>query len=253
MTLPQIPFPIVVLFPILFMFIIIFTNIRYDLLPKEHMNLGATISALSIGFVFLYTLQKYDKMDANYPIVVKNIVFLTDVSLKYDPSLICYLIQYLKDFLNFDNTGYPILQFEQGILQKVEDDILAYRIRASVDTLVEIAYERISGANLISAPVWYLVFLAASILTIIFPMDEQIESKVDSVLLIFMIWLPVITMYALYNAALNSLDTSISSLLNDLNIIVDKKDIDCCDIPDVDKNTFLGIIGEDPDIGFNNF
>jgi len=250
MVLPQIPLPFVIAIPLLFIFLVIFTDIRYQLSPKEYMSHGTTVSALAIGFVFLYALQKYDQMDANYPIVVKNIVFLTDVALKYDSKLICYLVQYLKDFLNFDNTGYPLFQFEQKILTYITDPNLIYRIHASVDTLAEAAYQRISGTNLIAAPVWYLVFLAATILTIIFPMDEKLTSRVDSVLLIFLIWLPVITMYTLYTAALGYLDTAITSLIDDLGIILDKKKVNCCFAYKIDKNTFEGIIGEDPNIGF---
>ena len=239
MVFPQVPLSIIIFIPLLFIFLIIFTDIRYELRPNQYIRHGTTIAALSIGFIFLYALQKYDKMDANYPVVVRNIIYLTDLSLSYDPTLICYLIEYLKDFLTFNNTGYPIVIFERKLLKKIQDDNLTYRIQQSVSILEDISNQRVSGENLIAAPIWYVVFIAATILTILFPMDTNFENKVDAVLIIILIWLPVVVIYSLYVTVLNDLDNTISKLIVDLKKIIKRKKINCCEI--VGKTNNAGI------------
>jgi hypothetical protein len=243
MVLPQIPLPVIIFLPILFILLIIFTDIRYDLKPKQFVSHATTISSLAVGFVFLYALTKYDRMDANYPVVVRNIIYLADLALEYDPSLICYLIQYLNDFIAFDNTGYPIIQFEAKLIPLITDQNLIFRVRESVSILEDISNQRISGENLIAAPIWYVVFLAATLFTVIFPMDVSFENRVDPILLIILIWVPVVTIYTLYTIALSDLDNAINTLIQELKIVVKKEKINCCDI--VQKSNNFNLIGND--------
>ena len=227
---PQIPLPVVIGIPFLFIFFILFTSIRYEFAPPEHITNGTTVAALSIGFVFLYALQKYDKLGANFPVVLRNIIFLTDLALEYDPSLICYLTQYLEDFSDFNNTGYPIITFEEKLLPNIDDENLIFRIRGSVTTLERLSDQRITGENLISAPIWYTVFLSSTLLTLFLAMDIKLSDKTDSILLIVLIWFPVLTIYVLYLSILAELDTAIKDLIANLNKITDKNGIDCSEV-----------------------
>ena len=107
---PDIPEVIPELFiitPLIFIFIIIFTNYRYNLKPNNYIGHSTIFASLVIGFIFLYGMQKYDKMDANVPVVQRNIIFLQNVALQYNPSSICLLIQYVVNFLNFTNDEFP--------------------------------------------------------------------------------------------------------------------------------------------------
>ncbi len=230
MFLPQIPAPVIIGIPLLFIFLLIFTDIRYELKPIKFVGHVTTIAALSIGFVFLYALQKYDKMDANFPVIVRNIIFLADIALEHDPSLICFLIQYLVDFLNFNNSGFPIINFEKKILTFIDDENEIFRIREAVTILEDLSFQRISGENLIPAAVWYAVFLVTTILTIIFPMDTNIDRAVDSILLILLIWVPIVTVYILYLDALSVLDNAIKDLLGDLKKLMKREGINCCKV-----------------------
>lgn len=227
MVLPQIPLPIIIGIPVLFIATILFTDSRYELTPGAYVGHGTTIASLAIGFVFLYALQKYDKMDANFPVVVRNIIFLADLALLHDPSLICFLIQYLDDFLNFDNSGYPIVLFEKELLELVDNENEIFRVRESVSILEEISFQRISGENLIPAAIWYSVFLTATLLTIIFPMDTNINQKIDAIILMLLIWVPILTIYILYLAAIEDLDNAIEKLGIDLEEIVEKEGVSC--------------------------
>lgn len=236
MVLPQIPLPIVIFIPLFFIALILFTNVRYDFTPIDYLNDGITIASLIIGFVFLYAMQKYDTMDANFQVVVKNIIFLTDVSLKYDPSLICYLIQYLENFLSFNNTGYPIIIFEDKLLPLISDQNLIFRIRESVSILENISNQRITMANLIAAPIWYVVFFISFLLTIILPMNSDITFKPNAIILILLIWVPVVVIYVLYLAVLDDLNTAITNLIDDLQKIIKKEGINCCNIIGTTQN-----------------
>ena len=249
MVLPQIPLPVIIALPFLFIFLILFTDIRYEFRPNEYIRHGTTIAALSIGFVFLYALQKYDKMDANFPVVVRNVIYLTDLALIYDPTLICYLIDYLNDFLTFDNTGYPIVIFEKKLLSQVTDQNIVFRVRESVSILEDISNQRVSGENLIAAPIWWVVFIAATILTILFPMDTNFEEEIDAILVIILIWAPIVMIYWLYTAILNDLDMAIGNLRDDLVKISKKKKTNCCRILQND-NVNSGNIAFDSVPGF---
>ena len=227
MALPQLPLPVVFALPLIFLFLIVFTNLRYEFKPHKFVAHGTLVASLAISFVFLYALQKYDKMDANFPVVVRNIVFLADLALIHDPSLICFLIQYLDDFLNFNNAGFPIVIFEKELLSNIDNENEIFRIREAVSTLEDLSYQRISGENLIPSAVWYVVFVAATLLSIIFPMDTNIEQELDAVFSIILIWGPILTVYYLYLDALEVLDDSITELKTDLEILMKKKGIKC--------------------------
>lgn len=248
MALPQIPLPVIIALPFLFIFLILFTDIRYEFRPNKYIRHGTTIAALSIGFVFLYALQKYDKMDANFPVVVRNIIYLADLALVYDPTLICYLIEYLNNFLTFDNIGYPIVIFEKKLLRQISDENIVFRVRESVSILEDISNQRVSGENLIAAPIWWVVFIAATILTILFPMDTNFESEIDAILIIIIIWAPVVMIYWLYMSILNDLEVAIGNLRDDLIKVSKRKKINCCKVMDDMINR--GNIGFDSVPGF---
>jgi len=227
MFLPQLPLPVVFAFPLLFIFLIIFTNLRYEFRPNNFVGHGTLVASLAISFVFLYALQKYDQMDANFPVVIRNVVFLADLALIHDPSLICFLIQYLDDFLNFNNAGFPIVIFEKELLTFIDNENEIFRIREAVTTLEKLSDQRISGENLIPAVIWYVVFIAAILLTIIFPMDTNVEQELDAIFAILLIWGPIITVYYLYLDALEVLDDSVTELKEDLEVLMKKAGIKC--------------------------
>lgn len=240
MFLPQLPLPVVFAFPLIFIFLILFTHLRYEFHPNNFVAHGTLVASLAIGFVFLYALQKYDKMDANFPVVIRNIVFLADLALIHDPSLICFLIQYLDDFLNFNNSGFPIIIFEKELLTFIDNENEIFRIREAVTTLEDISYQRISGENLIPAAIWYVVFTVAIILSIIFPMDTNIDRKLDGIFALLLIWVPIITVYFLYLDALEVLDDSITELRDDLEGLMKKKGIKCNKILDATETPIAG-------------
>jgi len=156
--------------------------------------------------------------------------------------LICFLIQYLKDFSNFNNTGYPIVTFEEKLLPQIDDENVRFRIREAVTILEGSSFQRISGENLIPAPIWYIVFLVAILLTLIFPMDTNLNFRPDSIILIILIWVPVVIIYTLYLAILADLDDAIEKLIVDLEKLTRKGRINCCKVLGNEQNR-AGIIG----------
>jgi len=212
----QIPLWVFVLVPIFFISIILFSNVRYNLAPANFIGHGTAIASLVIGFIFLYAMQKYDLMDLNVPIVVRNLTYLSGIANKYDPSLVCYLEKYAKGFLNFEENNFSIYIFEKKLLKHITDPNLIKSVHESVKKLEDIYNQRISGTNLIAEPIWYLVFIIALLLTLIFPMDVTFHNRSDSVIVIALIWLPITTIYALYLTELSNLDKAINDVIKTL-------------------------------------
>lgn len=225
--LPDIPLNVFLIVPIIFILLIYFTNIRYHLKPNTYIDTIAVFASLVVGFIFLYGMQKYDQMDANVPVVERNIISLTQVALKYKPDTICYLQKYIEDFLNFTNDQFPIIQYEFEILPEISDENERFRVREAVTILENINNQRISRTNLIANPIWYVVFVSILILTIIFPLDESFDNEMDSVLVIILLWFPVYVIYYLYNLELSRLKRTMENLLSDLKYIAKKKNIQC--------------------------
>jgi len=245
MAYPQLPIYVAVAFPITFLAIAMFTNARYSLSPSAYISHSVTIAALAVGFVFLYALQKYDTMDGNFPVVIANIIYLTDIALEHEPSTICFLIQYLWDYLNYDNTGYPILMFEREIAPFINEPPVIERTKDAVTNLEQLYYQRISRENLIPAPVWYIVFFIASLLTIIFALDNNIESKIDAVIIIILIWFPVIVIYIMYLSIIQDLDQAIMSTIFTLEEITVAESVCCANVLDDERNN-SGIVPRNP-------
>ena len=227
MELPAIPFEVFIITALGFIVIIIFTCFRYNLSPNSYIGHGTVFASLVIGFVLLYAMQKYDKMDANIPVVERNIIYLTDKALLYDPSLVCYLSEYLSNFLNFQNDRFPLVTFEAKLLPHISDDLEIFRIREAVTTLEDISYQRITKSNLIPNLIWYLVYITAFFLTIIFPMDSHFEKELDSIIVLILIWLPVLVIYYLYVSELNRLDDTISQGIEDLDVLIEDEGLNC--------------------------
>jgi len=227
MSLPDIPIELFALTPIVFILIAAFTNIRYELRPRNYIGHSTIFASLVIGFIFLYSMQKYDIMDANVPVVERNIIFLTEISLTYDPDTLCFLIEYLDDFLNFRNNEFPILRYENAIAPSIDDETVQFRVREAVTILENILYQRITRTNLIRNEIWYTVYLIAFLLTIIFPLDSNFAKPLDSIIVIILIWFPIITVYYLYQAELERLDETIRSTEEELICITKEKGINC--------------------------
>jgi hypothetical protein len=225
MNLPQVPLPIVVLIPFVFIYIVLFTNIRYALRPDDYISDSTVFASLVIGFIFLYAMQKYDIMDANVTTVARNLNYLKYIAEKYDPSLICYLIRYGEGFLDFEENNYSIIRFEERILPLIEDESIRYRVRESISLLETIYHERISKTNLIVEQLWYLIFITAILLTIIFPLDTSFVKPADSVIVIILIWLPIVTIYYLYISELNSLVNIMNKTIYGLERAYSKKNL----------------------------
>ena len=227
MGLPEIPLEIFILTPIIFILFAVFTNIRYELRPTNYIGHSTIFGSLIIGFIFLYAMQKYDKIDANVPVVARNIIFLEEMALKYDPSLICYLIEYSENFLSFTREEFPILKFERKIIPLVDDPTVAARITESVTILELISHERITKTNLIVNPIWYTVFIMLFLLTVIFPMDSNFGKPLDSIIVIILIWLPIVVIYYLYQSELYNIENTMEDLIDELEWVIKKKGIKC--------------------------
>lgn len=217
----QIPSWSFIVVPLFFIAVILFTDVRYNLSPGNFIGHGTAIASLVIGFIFLYAMQKYDLMDLNVPIVTRNLIYLKGVAEKYDPSLVCYLEQYAEGFLNFEQDNYSIYIFEKKLLKKISDPNLTISVHDSVKKLEDIYNQRISGTNLIAEPIWYLIFIIALLLTLIFPMDISFHNRADSVIVITLIWLPIAAIFTLYLTELKNLNSTITNVIKIL-----KKDCD---------------------------
>lgn len=227
LDLPSLPVETFLIVPLAFIFLILFTNVRYQLRPMRHIGNISTFAGLSIGFVFLYALQKFDKMDGNVPVVERNIIYLTELAQKYDPSLICYLLQYSVDFLNFTNDTFPIIIFEKKLIPLLSSQEEIFRVREAVTILEMISNERITGTNLIAEPIWYLVFTSVFILTIIFPLDTSFNNPMDSILAIILLWFPLFIIYFLYNSEIDRLNRTMETLIENLQKINKKNKVKC--------------------------
>jgi hypothetical protein len=227
LDLPSLPVETFLIVPLAFIFIVLFTNVRYQLRPLRHISSISIFASLVIGFIFLYGMQKFDKMDANVPVVQRNIIFLSEIAQKYDPSLICILIQYVVDFLNFRNDTFPIIRFEEKLVPLLSTQEEIFRVREAVTILEMISNERITGTNLIAEPIWYLVFVSVFILTVIFPLDTSFEKPMDSVLAIILLWFPLFIIYFLYNSELDRLQRTMKCLIEDLQRINKKNGVKC--------------------------
>lgn len=212
-ALPTLPLWVFIVIPVFFILIVLFTDIRYSLRPDNYIGHGTTIASLVIGFIFLYAMQKYDNMDLNVPIVTRNLAYLKGVAEKYDPSLIKYLVCYAKGFLDFNPNDFSIYKFEAKLLPQIQDPNIVKSVHDSVRILQDAYNQRVSGTNLIAQPIWYLVFIIALLLTLIFPMDISFHKRADSIIMILLIWLPITTIYALYLTELNSLDNNIKEII----------------------------------------
>ena len=209
----QIPLWVFIVLPIFFILVVVFTDVRYGLRPNNYIGHSTTIASLVIGFIFLYGMQKFDTMDLNVPYITRNLIYLKSVAEKYDPSLVKYLISYAEGFLSFDATNFSIYKFEDQLLDKIDDADLKVSVHDSVRTLEGIYNDRVSGTNLIAEPIWYLVVIICILLTLVFPLDSCFKQDTDSVIVIILIWLPVVTIYSLYLSELQALEDSVTSVI----------------------------------------
>ena len=225
--LPAIPLYLFLVIPLVFVFLVYFTNVRYQLHPNNYIGSIAVFASLVVGFIFLYGMQKYDRMDANVPVVERNILFLCQISLKYNPDSLCLLAQYIVNFLDFTNDEFPIIQYEFDVLPLIKDETEQFRVREAVTILELINNERITRTNLITNAIWYVVLVSIVILTIIFPLDQKFCNEMDSTLVIILIWFPIYVIYYLYNLELDRLDDTMKSLLRDLKRLIRKEGVKC--------------------------
>jgi len=233
-NLPPLPVGTFIIIPLIFVFLILFTDIRYQMIPNRYIGHVTIFASLVIGFIFLYSMQKFDKMNANIPVVERNIIYLSGMADKYNPQLNCLLIEYLLDFLNFRNDRFAIINFEKNLLPLVASDEEFFRIREAVTILEEISYQRITGENLIPEPIWYIVFVSIFILTVIFCLDTTLEREIDSIISIILIWFPIFVVYFIYNFELDRLEDTIDDLLKFLHKENKKNGIKCN--PSIYKN-----------------
>ena len=226
MVYPQIPLWGVILFPLLFIFLIVFTDIRYDFTPDIHIGNGTTFAAIVVGFILLYAMQKYDNIDLNVPSASRGLLYLKKIANKYEPKSICYLIDYVNGFINIDTNDYSLLCFERIVVPLIDNEAEKDRVKETVTILNDIYFNRVSQTNVIAEPIWYLVFLSAILLTIIFPMNEKLK-RMDSILVLLLIWLPITIIYAIYLSENQALLNIMEETLNDLKLCSDNIDGYC--------------------------
>ena len=215
MTLPQVPLGAVITIGIFFIILILFTDIRYKFCPDIHISNGTVFASLVIGFILLYTMQKFDTMDLNVPTVSRSIIYLKKIALKYEPKAVCYLIKYCQGFLDIDDRNYALECFERMVVPKIDTEVEKERVFKTVSRLNNIYFQRVSLTNTIAEPIWYLVFLSTLILTIIFPMNNRIP-RMDALLVLLLIWFPVVFIYALYISELDALVNIIEETIEEL-------------------------------------
>lgn len=207
----RLPLEIFIIIVFFFIAIILFTDVKYKLRPANYIGHSTIIASLVIAFIVLYGMQKFDLTDFNVPVVTRNLIYLQTIADKYDPSLNKYLISYAEGFLDFDINNYSIYIFEDKILNhKIKNPV---PVQESIKALKDAYNDRVSGTNLIAEPIWYLVFIICILLTIIFPLDECFTNKLDSIIVIILIWLPVTTIYALYLTELQALVNSLEDVI----------------------------------------
>lgn len=209
MGLPRIPLFVFILTFLIFVYLILCTNIRHTLV-NFHISNSVVFVGVVVGFILLYAMQKYEKVDENSLQVSRHIQYLALLALKYDPSLIEYLIQYTEDFSNNKNS-YAILCFERKIVPMIKLDVEKNRVEHIVTILDDIFDERVSETNTIPELIWYIVFITGTILTILFPLDTKFENKMDSLMVVILLWLPIIAIYYLYLTQIDSIDQTVNS------------------------------------------
>ena len=89
-------------------------------------------------------------------------------------------------------------------------------ITAQNNKLQDVFDQRISGTNLIAAAIWYLIFVIALFLTVVFPMDISMNQRADAILVMLIIWVPIATIYTLYLLELRSLDSTMENIIKEL-------------------------------------
>lgn len=215
MAYPEIPLWGVLLFPLVFIYLILFTDIRYDFEPDLRIGDATTFASLVVGFILFYAMQKFDNIDLNVPTAARAILYLKKVALKYDPNLVCYLIEYVKGFICIDKNNYSLKCFEKLLLPMIEDDSERARVRDNVSILEDKYYDRVSETNIIAQPIWYLVFLSGILLSIILPMNNNIN-KVNAILVLLLLWLPISFIYSIYLTELQALQDIMQDTLTEL-------------------------------------
>lgn len=237
MAYPQIPLWGVLVFPFIFIYLIIFTDIRYDFEPDLRIGDATTFASLVVGFILFYAMQKFDNIDLNVPTVARSILYLKKVALKYDPKLVCYLISYVKGFVCIDINNYSLTCFEKLLLPIIEDDAERARVRDNISILEDKYYDRVSETNIIAQPIWYLVFLSGILLSIILPMNSNING-INALLVLLLLWLPIGFIYSLYLTELQALQDIMKSTLTELEKCTENID-DYCNSPKYKCNPTL--------------
>jgi len=87
--------------------------------------------------------------------------------------------------------------------------------------------QRITKTNLIPNLIWYVVFISAILLSIILPFDVNINEKFDSIILIALIWIPIVSVYYIYITELERIVDSINELIEELKKDLKKEGISC--------------------------
>lgn len=216
--LPQIPLFVFFVTPLVFLYIILCTGLRHDLL-SAHITNSVSFVSVVIGFILLYAMQKYERVDENSLLVRRHLEYLGLIALKYDPSLIRYLVNYAKAFSKNTNS-YDILCFERKILPQITDNADKERVIFIVTLLDDLFDQRVSTTNTIPNLIWYIIITVIIILTVLFPLDRQFKNVLDSILIVILLWLPIAGIYYLYVTQLESIDDSIDgtiALLEDMD------------------------------------
>jgi len=162
-------------------------------------------------------MQKFDNMDLNVPTINRGLLYLKKVAMQYEPKAVCYLIDYAKGFLAVDKNNFSLECFERLVVPKIPSKTERQRVETVITTLENIYYQRVSELNVIAEPIWYLVFLSGILLSIIFPMNDEL-TKIDAILVVLLIWLPIGFIYSLYLSELSALTNIINTTIEELKV-----------------------------------
>ncbi len=226
MVYPEVPLPGVILLPLVFIFLILFTDIRYNFKPEFHVSNGTAFASLVVAFILLYAMQKFDNIDLNVPTLNRSVMYLKAVALDHDPNLVPYLISYCKGFLCLEPENFALQCFEEKLIPLITNQGEKERVRSTVTILENLYNQRVSLTNTIAQPIWYLVFATGIILSIIFPMEESL-GKIDAILVLLLIWLPITFIYALYLSEIQALEIIVEDTIKELKVCTRSLDAFC--------------------------
>jgi len=205
-------------------FILLFTKFRFNFENREAIAKVVDFGALILALIIANTVSKYDDIGSSLTSFMLNMGYLQKVTLDYEPSLMCYLIDTLKIYENVDyaisnkEKIYSIHEFEKKIVPLIEDrdEVEAKKVSETVKVVNELLHKRLDAADMISNEFWLLLFLGLIILSILLLFDKHF-GKLEGILAVILIWGPISYIYYLYYNRNKYIDITINAAIKDIS------------------------------------